>query len=179
MRLPPPSPTGETMEAANMLAVRYHGNKNNPASSYYRADHTLRLLRSQWAAWWLRCADSTDTTAKVLWRASEQFFWHLALRAVRVRGKWQVSIRGGTLSPHGTNRALDLMGQTLYKEAGDATYNGTEDPAMTNYIGVADKHAKKVVAKRIAAIALMIMKTGAKYDDLHEEGRRKLDTVKS
>jgi transposase len=45
--------------------------------------------------------------------------------------------------------------------------------------GVADKHAKKAVARRIAAIALLIMKTGAKYDDLHEEGRRKLDTVKS
>jgi len=45
--------------------------------------------------------------------------------------------------------------------------------------GVADKHAKKAVARRVAAIALMVMKTGVEYDDLHDEDRRKEETVKN
>lgn len=45
--------------------------------------------------------------------------------------------------------------------------------------GCCDRDAKKAVARRIAAIALMIMKTGGKYDDLHEDKRRRQENKKA
>jgi transposase len=42
--------------------------------------------------------------------------------------------------------------------------------------GVCHNDAKRAVARRIAAIALRIMKTGEKYDDHHEDKRRRLQT---
>ena len=40
---------------------------------------------------------------------------------------------------------------------------------------VAHKAAKKAVARRIAAICLALLKSNAKYDDLHEEKRKRLE----
>ena len=40
-----------------------------------------------------------------------------------------------------------------------------------------DCDAKKAVARRIAAIALTIMKSGCQYDDKHEEKRKRLEKV--
>jgi transposase len=45
--------------------------------------------------------------------------------------------------------------------------------------GVADRAAKKSVARRVAAIALTIMKTGKHYDDRHVEKRRRSETSKT
>jgi transposase len=45
--------------------------------------------------------------------------------------------------------------------------------------GVCHNDAKRAVARRIAAISLMIMKTGNTYDDHHEEKRRRNSMTKS
>lgn len=41
--------------------------------------------------------------------------------------------------------------------------------SSTRFSGIAHRQAKKSVARRIAAIALMIMKTNKAYDDHHDE----------
>ena len=45
--------------------------------------------------------------------------------------------------------------------------------------GTCHNDAKRAVARRIAAIALMTMKTGKSYDDCHEEKRRHGSAMKS
>lgn len=44
---------------------------------------------------------------------------------------------------------------------------------------VSHRNARKAVARRIAAISLMTMKTGKRYDDKHEEKRRRRRTSKA
>ena len=45
--------------------------------------------------------------------------------------------------------------------------------------GVCHNDAKRAVARRVAAIALMVMKTGKKYDDHHEDKRSRLERIRS
>ena len=45
--------------------------------------------------------------------------------------------------------------------------------------GVCHNDAKRAVARRVAAIALMIMKTGSKYDDHHDDRRSRPELTKS
>lgn len=45
--------------------------------------------------------------------------------------------------------------------------------------GVSHRDARRAVARRVAAISLMVMKTGKTYDDKHEEKRRRSESVKA
>jgi transposase len=81
----------------------------------------------------------------------------------------------GTREPHGRDDLKEVfMGAAMTVLMGSSGLRKYYDRLISK--GVCHNDAKRAVARRIAAISLMIMKTGVRYDDHHEDKRRRLQT---